>query len=149
MMDAYSFDESYENSMLTYSKVFGAYVRIFKRMGFTSLAVSADSGAIGGSISHEFHILASTGESTIYYDSKALELAQSSDYCIEKLNSVYAATDEAHDSHNKSVSCLDLHTTKSIEVGHIFYLDDRYSRPMNLGFINSDGRSSSNVKMGI
>ena len=148
MMDAYSFDESFEKSMLTYGEVFKAYVRIFRRIGLSALAVCANSGAIGGSISHEFHILAQTGESTIYYDSKALEYSEGPDYCIEKLADVYAVADDAHCATDCSVPLDELKETRSIEAGHIFYLGDRYSQPMNLRFTNADGHSSTHVKMG-
>ncbi|MFV9838958.1 MAG: proline--tRNA ligase [Aaplasma endosymbiont of Hyalomma asiaticum] len=148
MMDAYSFDESHEKSMFTYGEVFKAYVRIFRKMGLSSLAVCADSGAIGGSTSHEFHILTQTGESTIYYDSRALECAKKPDYCVEKLEGVYAVADDAHRIIGNSISLDELQTTRGIEAGHIFYLGDRYSKPMNLKFINADGHSSTHVKMG-
>lgn len=146
MMDGYSFDVDHESAMQTYNGVLKAYGRVFRRMDLTAIAVSADSGAIGGSMSHEFHVLAPTGESTVYYEERALDLAKNtSANDIETLSDVYAAADEAHDD-KKCKSNLKI--SKGIEIGHIFYLGDRYSKPMEAKFQCSDGTETRYVHMG-
>ncbi|SBO13716.1 Proline--tRNA ligase [Anaplasma phagocytophilum] len=148
MMDAYSFDTDFEKAMKTYDAVFRAYRKAFKRMNLQTIALKADMGAIGGSVSHEFHVLTPTGESTVYYDERALELSEMNDYGIEELKEVYAATDDMHDEKSCGIAPEHLKTARGIEVGHIFYLDDRYSRTMNVKFCNTDGHSGTHVKMG-
>ncbi|PLC08583.1 UNVERIFIED_ORG: proline--tRNA ligase [Anaplasma ovis] len=142
MKDAYSFDVDFEGVMRSYENVFSAYFRIFRRLGLVPIAAKADSGAIGGSISHEFHVLVPTGESTVYHDKKALDLSKN-DYCTtEEIASVYAATEDAHDPQNCGVDPNDLQVSKGIEVAHVFYLGDRYSAPMNVKFHDKNGNSA-------
>lgn len=146
MMDGYSFDVDHESAMRTYNAVLKAYGRIFSRMNLTAIAVSADSGAIGGNMSHEFHVLAPTGESTVYYEEGALDLARNAtENNIEALGNVYAAADDAHDAKNCKSN---LKISKGIEVGHVFYLGDRYSKPMEVKFHCADGAETRHVHMG-
>ncbi|QJC27549.1 proline--tRNA ligase [Anaplasma platys] len=146
MMDGYSFDVDYDGAMQTYNAVLKAYGRVFSRMNLTAIAVSADAGAIGGNMSHEFHVLAPTGESTVYYEERALDLAKNTEANnIEALNKVYAAADEAHDDKNCKSN---LKISKGIEVGHVFYLGDRYSKPMEVKFHCSDGVDTRYAHMG-
>ncbi|MDB1135692.1 proline--tRNA ligase [Candidatus Anaplasma sp. TIGMIC] len=148
MMDGYSFDVGYEEALKTYNAVFKAYRRAFKRMELPTLAVKAATGPIGGNMSHEFHILAPTGESTVYYDARALELSEKDDHGIEQLDSVYAVADEEHNPESCGIAEADIQVTKGIEAGHIFYLADRYSKLMNAKFCNADGVSYTDAKMG-
>lgn len=87
-------------------------------MGLTPIGVKADTGPIGGNLSHEFHILASTGESTLYYDNKFSELLESED--IESLKSIYAVADDMHNPKTCPIQQEQLSISKGIEIGHIF-----------------------------
>ncbi|WP_168464481.1 proline--tRNA ligase [Wolbachia endosymbiont of Ctenocephalides felis wCfeT] len=139
MKDAYSFDLDYESAINSYDLMYKTYIKIFKRMGLTPIGVRADTGPIGGNLSHEFHILASTGESTLYYDNKFSELLESED--IESLKNIYAVADDMHDSNTCPISEGQLSTSKGIEIGHIFYFGDKYSKPMNAKVASQDGKS--------
>lgn len=120
MKDAYSFDVDYEGALNSYNLMYKTYIKIFKRMGLTPIGVRADTGPIGGNLSHEFHILASTGESTLYYDNKFSELLESED--IESLKSIYAVADDMHDPKSCPIPQEQLNVSKGIEIGHIFIL---------------------------
>ena len=148
MKDAYSFHVNREDATREYHKMYEAYHRIFARMGLVAIAVRADSGAIGGSLSHEFQVLAETGESQVYYD-KAID-----DFRLGKtkmdttaLMSYYAAADELHVPEKCPVPPADLRTARGIEVGHVFYLGQKYSDPMRAAVTDSDG-SNKTVEMG-
>jgi prolyl-tRNA synthetase len=145
MKDAYSFDIDYENALNSYNLMYKTYIKIFKRMGLTPIGVRADTGPIGGNLSHEFHILASTGESTLYYDNKFSELLESED--IESLKSIYAAADDMHDLKTCPIPQEQLSISKGIEIGHIFYFGDKYSKPMNAKVTSHDGKNV-NIHMG-
>ncbi|MDR2978729.1 MAG: proline--tRNA ligase [Rickettsiales bacterium] len=145
MKDAYSFDIDYENALNSYNLMYKTYIKIFKRMGLTPIGVRADTGPIGGNLSHEFHILASTGESTLYYDNKFSELLESED--IESLKSIYAVADDMHDLKTYPIPREQLSVSKGIEIGHIFYFGDEYSKPMNAKITSHDGKNV-NVHMG-
>ncbi|MCR5225061.1 MAG: proline--tRNA ligase [Alphaproteobacteria bacterium] len=133
MKDGYSFDLDFEGAKATYEKVFKAYIKTFRRMGLTPIPVQADSGAIGGNMSHEFQILAETGESTLYYDKK---LHTASD---EELMHIFAVTDEKYDPKTSPIPEKELMVSKGIEVGHIFYFGTKYSQPMNAFVLNNKG----------
>ncbi|MDB2414616.1 proline--tRNA ligase [Rickettsiales bacterium] len=140
MKDSYSFDLDTESSMQTYAVMYEAYLKIFKRMGLTAIPVRADNGAIGGDASHEFQILADTGESEVYYDKKFEELMGRGDVDIDAMRKLYAAADEMHDPENCPVSKEDLCSKRGIEVGHIFNFGTKYSAAMNVKVQNSDGK---------
>lgn len=133
MKDGYSFDLSFEAARKTYRTIFKAYVRTFRRLGLVPIPVQAASGAIGGNMSHEFQILAETGESTIYSDKK---LFTASD---EELMTTFAATDEQYDPNNSPIPEADLVVSRGIEVGHIFYFGTKYSKVMNAFVLNENG----------
>ncbi|MCA4775053.1 proline--tRNA ligase [Wolbachia endosymbiont of Mansonella ozzardi] len=145
MKDAYSFNIDYENALNSYNLMYKTYIKIFKRMGLTPIGVRADTGPIGGNLSHEFHILTSTGESTLYYDNKFSELLESED--IESLKSIYAVADDMHNLKTCSVPQEQLSVSKGIEIGHIFYFGDKYSKPMNAKVVSRDGKNV-NIHMG-
>jgi prolyl-tRNA synthetase len=141
MKDAYSFHDSVDDAHREYKVMFETYHRIFARMGLVAIAVKADSGAIGGNLSHEFQVLAETGESEVHYD------ARIDDYRDgklapnwEALSGLYAAADEMHDAANCPVPAEQLRTARGIEVGHIFYLGSKYSAAMNFQITGSDGK---------
>jgi prolyl-tRNA synthetase len=133
MKDAYSFDINFEGAKASYMKMFQAYIRTFRRMGLTPIPVQADSGAIGGNMSHEFQILAETGESTLYYDKK---LPTASD---EELMNIFAVTNEKYDPNTSSIPENELMVSKGVEVGHIFYFGTKYSKAMNAFVLDENG----------
>ncbi|MFN7038477.1 MAG: proline--tRNA ligase [Alphaproteobacteria bacterium] len=139
MKDSYSFDLSFEKAKETYNKMYETYFKIFKSLGLNAIAVSADSGAIGGNLSHEFHIIADTGESQIYYDKEFEVLAKKADIDIEKMHSLYAAADEKHDPNKCNIPADQLLTKRGIEVGHIFYFGTKYSKALNASITNNQG----------
>ncbi|MFN3910467.1 proline--tRNA ligase [Hyphomonas sp.] len=141
MKDAYSFDLTEEGARQSYRKMFCAYLNAFGRMGLTAIPMRADTGPIGGDLSHEFIILADTGESAVFCDralldmpAPGLDLDFSGDLVpvVEERTRHYAATEEMHDEaafnalpEERRVSA------RGIEVGHIFYFGTKYSAPMN------------------
>jgi len=134
MKDGYSFASTFEEAEEIYQNVFKSYIRTFRRMGLTPVPVQADSGAIGGNMSHEFQILAKTGESTLYYDKKLLTASD------EELMNIYAVTDEKYDPKTSPVPEKELMISKGIEVGHIFYFGKKYSEPMNAFVLDKNGQ---------
>ena len=134
MKDGYSFASTFEEAEEIYQSVFKSYIRTFRRMGLTPVPVQADSGAIGGNMSHEFQILAKTGESTLYYDKKLLTASD------EELMNIYAVTDEKYDPKTSPIPEEELMVSKGIEVGHIFYFGKKYSEPMNAFVLDKNGQ---------
>ena len=153
MKDAYSFDLNQEEAKLSYYKMFIAYLKTFKRLGLNAIPVAADSGPIGGNLSHEFSIVAETGESEIFCDRNLLEIDideniyNSNDKIIsvvENYLNFYSATDDKHDEKkfNNLVSKNNQLNGRGIEVGHIFSFGDKYSNPMKASISGSDGKIS-------
>ncbi len=139
MKDSYSFDLDYPSARHSYNKMFVSYLRTFARLGMKAIPMRAATGPIGGDLSHEFIILAETGESEVYLDKKLLEkdpLTTGINYnadlsaAVESWTSLYAATDEKHDPGNCPIPPADLIKSRGIEVGHIFYFGTKYSLPM-------------------
>ncbi len=140
MKDGYSFDLDYESARATYSRIFESYLTIFDRLGLIAIPVKADSGAIGGDLSHEFQIMAETGESTIYYDA-AYDAFSPEQRTFEHLQTLYAAADEKHDAANCPVPADRLKSARGIEVGHIFYFGKKYAEALNLKVSGADGQA--------
>ncbi len=147
MKDAYSFDISAEAALKSYDKIFESYCKTFKDLGLQAIPVRADSGPIGGSHNHEFHIVADTGESVLYYDKRFNILSQDSEIRIEELKNLYAATDELHDINKCTIPERDLEVKRGIEVGHIFYFGTKYSTAMK-AYVNDASGSLVPVEMG-
>ncbi|PDH20074.1 MAG: proline--tRNA ligase [Pelagibacterales bacterium MED-G40] len=157
MKDAYSFDIDEDSAKKSYNKMFFSYLNTFKRLDLQAIPMAADTGPIGGDLSHEFVILAETGESKIYADKKIFEVNLSNfkfdDKSLEKMrkdfSSFYAVTDEKFkkEEFDKSVDKSNQIITKGIEVGHIFYFGDKYSKPLNCFVDSKDGKKDL-VKMG-
>ncbi len=139
MMDAYSFDLDYEGARATYEKIFLTYLKIFQKMGLKAIPVKADSGAIGGDLSHEFHVLADTGESGLFYDAAYDDLDVTT-LTLDALQNIYAQTDDLHKPDACPVAADRLKERRGIEVGHIFYFADKYSTPLNALLTHKDGR---------
>lgn len=143
MKDAYSFDTTKENAIIAYQKMYNAYLSIFKKLSLDPIVVRASNGAIGGDLSHEFHVLTTAGDSTIYYDK---ELKQTGND-FNKLNQIYTAADTLHNDEGCKVSEEDLVIRKSMEIGHIFYFGTKYSKAMSFKVCNEEGELI-NPKMG-
>lgn len=157
MKDAYSFDVSDEEAKKSYNKMFFAYLNTFKRLGLTAIPMEAETGPIGGDLSHEFIILADTGESKIYSDKRIFDIDiskhNSEDNSIKdlrkKYDEYYAVTDNKYkkEDFEKKVKKENQLVTKGIEVGHIFYFGDKYSKSLKCSVDLKDGKKV-NVKMG-
>jgi prolyl-tRNA synthetase len=139
MKDSYSFDLDEAAARRSYNKMFVAYLRTFARMGLKAIPMRADSGAIGGDMSHEFIVLAETGESEVFCHKDLLEfdpLQSDIDYesdlepVVKRWTTPYAATDEKHDAEEGKRLGNALVNARGIEVGHIFYFGTKYSEPM-------------------
>ena len=142
MKDAYSFDIDYEAARKSYDNMFVAYLRTFKRLGLTAIPMQADTGPIGGEMSHEFQILAKTGESAVYFDAAFEDVDFSADDLdVEQLKALYAAADEKHDAATCPVPADRLRSGRGIEVGHIFHFGNRYSEAMGATVTGPDGES--------
>ena len=157
MKDAYSFDINDEEAKKSYKKMFFAYLQTFKRLGLTAIPMAADTGPIGGDLSHEFVILAETGESKIYSDKRIFDINiekhnntnESIKDLRKKYDEFYAVTDDKYnkeDFENK-VKKENRLITKGIEVGHIFYFGDKYSKPLKCSVDLQSGKKVD-VKMG-
>jgi prolyl-tRNA synthetase len=150
MKDAYSFDIDDDAGRRSYNRMFVAYLRTFARMGLKAIPVRAETGPIGGDLSHEFHVLAETGESGLYCDKAVLDLpipSEDVDYdadldpILTEWTRFYAATEDVHDQarferetpEDRRVS------TRGIEVGQVFYFGDKYSAPMKAVVAGPDG----------
>ena len=152
MKDAYSFDLDEAGARQSYYTQMLAYLRTFQRLGIRAVPMKAASGPIGGDLSHEFIVLAPTGESEVFYDAAFEEIDWNrSDLryddpagllsLFEEVSSTYAATDETHDEHRwAEISEERRRTGRGIEVGHIFYFGDKYSEPMGLRVSGPDGQ---------
>ncbi len=158
MKDNYSFDLDVKGAKHSYNKMFVAYLRTYARMGLTAIPMRAETGPIGGDLSHEFIILADTGESAVYcdrawLDTDILKEAEGLDYesdlepFFQRWTSLYAATDDMHDAAKCPLPAEKLVTARGIEVGHIFYFGTKYSKPMNAVVAGPSGESIA-VEMG-
>ena len=151
MKDAYSFDISKEDAIKCYNRMFLSYLRIFNKMELKAIPVSADTGPIGGDLSHEFIILADTGESEIYLDKNILkEEIPNINYndskgiskLVATLTSFYAAADDKYDEEEymNIVNENNRLKTKGIEVGHLFYFGSKYSIPLEAKVNSKEGK---------
>ena len=149
MKDAYSFDLDADSARVAYNKMFVSYLKTFARMGLTAIPMEADTGPIGGDMSHEFIILAETGESGVYFHKDWLQtdLDAEIDYgsdlqpFVDKFTSIYARADEKHNPNECPVAKEDLLTTRGIEIGHIFYFGTKYSLAMGATVSSPDGEN--------
>lgn len=140
MKDGYSFDIDFASAKKTYERIFESYLRTFARMNLTAIPVRADSGAIGGDMSHEFQIVAPTGESGIYYDA-AFDNLTLEQMTLENVGSLYAAADEKHDPATCPLAADQLKSARGIEIGHIFYFGTKYSEPLGAKVVGPDGQT--------
>ena len=157
MKDAYSFDVNDEEALFSYNKFFLSYLKTFKRLDLTAIPMAADTGPIGGNLSHEFIILAETGESKIYTDKRIFEVdskgtkleKKALEDLRNKYEKFYSVTDEKFNKEEfeSKVTEGNRLITKGIEVGHIFYFGDKYSKPMN-GSVDLPEGKKDFVKMG-
>ncbi|WP_298728315.1 proline--tRNA ligase [uncultured Ferrovibrio sp.] len=151
MKDAYSFDLDKAGARRSYNRMFVAYLRTFARLGLKAIPMQADTGPIGGDLSHEFIILAETGESGVFCDKALVErdvLNEAVDYngdlqpIVDSWTAPYAATDEKHDVARFEALPKDRQiAARGIEVGHIFYFGTKYSKPMGAVVQGPNGES--------
>ena len=151
MKDGYNFDLTYEDAMHAYNRHLVSYLRTYERMGLQAIPMRADSGPIGGDDTHEFLVLAETGESEVFYDSEITELKfgsreidyDSKEQCqavLEEFTSRYARTDETHDEALfEKIPEERRRTARGIEVGQIFYFGTKYSEPMGATVVDDQG----------
>ena len=156
MKDAYSFDVDAAGARRSYNKMFVSYLRTYQRMGLRAIPMRAETGPIGGDLSHEFIILADTGESQVFCHRDLVEkdwLGADIDFegdlqpIVDDFVSHYAATDDEHDPEQEKILGDKLVTARGIEVGHIFYFGDKYSKPMGATVMGPDGDEVA-VEMG-
>ena len=148
MKDAYSFDLTFEDAVRSYNRFFVCYLHTFARMGLKAVPVRADSGAIGGDLTHEFLVLADNGESELFADKRVFDLDIGAeapgpdgdcDAFVERMTQFYTATDEKHDPAACPVPADELIVRRGIEVGQVFYFGTKYSVPMNATVATADG----------
>ncbi|MBX7247674.1 MAG: proline--tRNA ligase [Caulobacteraceae bacterium] len=149
MKDAYSFDIDEASARKAYNRMFVAYLNLFERMGLKAVPMRADTGPIGGDLSHEFIILADTGESQVFCHKDLVEMGapgpdvdwDNLEGHVEKRTALYAATEEMHDQarFERETSTDQRLSARGIEVGHIFYFGEKYSRPMKAMITGPDG----------
>ena len=156
MKDAYSFDISDDEALFSYNKFFLSFLKTFKRLDLSAIPMAADTGPIGGNLSHEFVILAETGESKIFTDKRIFDVSsddtklenKSLKNLRENFEKYYPVTDEKFNEKEFKQKVPEEFrlSTKGIEVGHIFYFGDKYSKPMNAS-VDFQGKKEF-VKMG-
>ena len=150
MKDAYSFDLDEAAGRASYDRMFVAYLRLFARMGLQAVPMKAETGPIGGELSHEFIVLAQTGESAVFLDKRILDLpipGDDIDYrsdltpVIDAWTHLYAATEDVHDAarYERDTAKADRMTARGIEVGQVFFFGDKYSTPMKATVSGPDG----------
>ena len=150
MKDAYSFDIDEAEGRKSYDRMFVAYLRMFARMGIKAVPIRAETGPIGGDLSHEFHVLAQTGESAVFLDKRILDLPipdETVDYqgdltgIVAEFTQRYAATEDVHDEARYLAETPEDQriTARGIEVGQTFFFGEKYSRAMNASVQGSDG----------
>ena len=150
MKDAYSFDIDSAGARHSYNKMFVAYLRTFARMGLKAIPMRAETGPIGGDLSHEFIILADTGESAVHVHRDFIDAdwqaqadlgweAPALQEVVDRYTSLYAATDDVHDAQAAEVYGDKIVSRRGIEVGQIFYFGNKYSQPMGAFAIGRDG----------
>ncbi|MGE3333375.1 MAG: proline--tRNA ligase [Rhodospirillaceae bacterium] len=155
MKDAYSFDLDYAGARHSYNQMIVAYLRTFARMGLRAIPMAAETGPIGGTLSHEFIVLADTGESAVYCHKAYLDkpIPENVNYnadlsgIVEDWTSLYAAADEKHDPKKAEELGADLVSARGIEVGHTFYLGKKYSTALGAKVVGPDGNQVE-VEMG-
>ena len=147
MKDNYSFDLTKHDAEKSYNTMFKCYLEIFDKMGLKVIPVMADPGAIGGDLSHEFHLISESGDTNIFYDKKIGDI-NNLNYksSFELLRNLYSVTEEEYNK-KKEIDSNKLIKTKGIEVGHIFYFGTKYSEKLGASVLDSKGKEI-NVEMG-
>ncbi|MDE4191170.1 proline--tRNA ligase [Phaeobacter gallaeciensis] len=153
MKDGYNFDLTKEDALHAYNRHLVSYLRTYERMGLQAIPMRADSGPIGGDDTHEFLVLADTGESEVFYDSAVTDIRlgqrnidyDDHDQCravMEEFTALYARTDETHDAALfDQIPAERQRSARGIEVGQIFYFGTKYSEPMGATVQGPDGKS--------
>jgi prolyl-tRNA synthetase len=139
MKDSYSFDLTEGDARKTYDLMYETYFKIFRKMGLKPIALRADTGAIGGDLSHEFHILADVGESAIFYDKKFDELSANQEIDIAQTQKIYAMADDLHVPEKCPIPADQLVSKRGIEVGQVFNFGLKYSKAMEASVMGAGG----------
>ncbi|MEL0185091.1 MAG: proline--tRNA ligase [Hyphomicrobiales bacterium] len=149
MKDSYSFDVTEEDGRSSYNKMFLSYLKTFQRLGLNAIPMEAESVPIGGNLSHEFIILANTGESKVYIDKRILDMdipdeidyQKDSENIVSKWTEFYSVTDDMYeqDIYESKVEENNRLEMRGIEVGHVFYFGDKYTKPLNANVQDQDG----------
>src|SRR6185295_16855682 len=158
MKDAYSFDVDEAAARRSYNRMFLAYLNVYARLGLQAIPVRADTGPIGGDLSHEFIILAETGESEVFAHRDLVEMGAPGpdidwdgdlEPLVQRRTALYAASDEMHDQARFEAEAPEdkRMSARGIEVGHIFYFGEKYSKPMKAFVAGPDGAERP-VQMG-
>ena len=156
MKDTYSFDTDFAGAKRSYNKMFVAYLRTFARLGLKAIPMVAESGPIGGDMSHEFIVFAKTGESEVFCHRDLLEIAVPGDDVnyegdlqpiVDRWTAPYATTGDKHDPEKGKALGDALVSARGIEVGHIFYFGSKYSKPMKATVVGPDGEDIA-IEMG-
>lgn len=141
MKDAYSFDLTHEDAVKSYNMYYEMYLKIFERLELVAIPLRAETGAIGGDLSHEFCVIADEGESALYYDKRFDDIRNGKlSLPPEEMRNLYAAADEQHDAENCPVAKEDLREARGIEVGHIFNFGTKYTKSMGATVQGPDGK---------
>lgn len=146
MKDAYSFDLTPDAARHTYTLMYEAYLRTFKAMGLSAIPVRADTGPIGGDLSHEFHVIAPTGESELFYDA-TFEHVPDDQRTFDVMSRLYAAADDMHNPATCPIESSQLKSSRGIEIGHIFYFGTKYSESLGASVMGPDGQQT-HLEMG-
>lgn len=140
MKDAYSFDLDEESAVKSYDNMFETYIKIFRRLGVHAIPVKAETGPIGGDMSHEFQIIAKDGESEIFYEPLLEELLKSDKLDIASIKKCYAVSDDIYEEKSCEIDKTKLIRNRGIEVGHIFNFGNKYTKAMNCVVQNKEGK---------
>ncbi|KJV55868.1 proline--tRNA ligase [Orientia chuto str. Dubai] len=148
MKDAYSFDIDQASAIQSYNLMYLTYLKIFKDLGLNVIPVQADNGAIGGKLSHEFHIITATGDNKIYYDSTKFDpFDYNQDLSLDRLEQLYIVAEDKHRINQNHILADKISIVSGIEVGHIFYFGTKYSELMNACIQIQNGKLKA-VEMG-
>ena len=141
MKDNYSFDLTKEDAEISYNNMFRCYLEIFNEIGIKVIPVKADPGAMGGNMSHEFHLVSESGDTKIYYDNRLNNISKlNTTNSIDSLRNLYSVTTDEYKKKDHILNKNKLIKAKGIEIGHIFYFGTKYSKKLGASVLNNKGK---------